>query len=166
VKKFAVLLLCVPLLAALFLSCAPENGDFFAPFRGQFEAELAGEWQSMAFEAHLAAAQSDARGARMMTLTFYAPSSLSGTVLTRDATGALSLSVEGLSLPLTDAAAAGYGALFDLFPVSGEVKEIRKENGNIRLDGMGFTLFFAADGTPVAAENASARVQVTAWETR
>ena len=165
-KKIGALLLCMTLPLALLFGCAPEKGDYFAPFRGQFETELAGEWQSVAFEAQLVATAPDERGARVMTLTFYAPASLSGTVLTRDAAGALALSVDGLSLPLSNSAAAGYAALLELFPTTGEIQDITEENGNIRLNGMGFSLLFAADGTPLAAENGVARVKIREWGTR
>lgn len=158
-RKIGILLLCVLLLGG-FGACAPEKGDYFAPFRGQFEATLAGEWQSMLFEAQLVASAPDERGAREMTLTFYAPQTLSGTVLTQDAAGTLTLSVDGLTLPLAPAAAQGYGALFALFPTAGEVQSVTKENGNTRLDGMSFSLLFAPDGTPLAAENATARVEI------
>ena len=165
-RKIGILLLCALFFLLSLVSCAPEKGDYFAPFRGQFEATLAGEWQSMSFEAHLTATAPDERGAREMTLTFYAPSSLCGTVLTQDAAGTLTLSLEGLSLPLSPTAARGYGALFALFPAEGEVREITQENGNTRLNGTGFSLLFAPDGTPLAAENATARVAVKEWGMR
>ena len=162
-RKCGILLLCAALFCLSLVGCAPEKGDYFAPFRGQFAAQIAGEWQSLSFEAYLAASAPDERGAREMTLTFYAPSTLAGTVLTQDAAGALTLSVDGLTLPLTPAAAQGYGALFTLFPTEGEVQSITRENGNTRLDGTGFSLLFAPDGTPLAAENAAARVAVKEW---
>ena len=96
-----------------------------------------------------------------MTLTFYAPSSLCGTVLTRENTGALTLAAGELSLPLTSAAAKGYGALFELFPTAGEVQSITREGENTRLTGAGFSLLFSPDGIPLSAENSSARVQVS-----
>ncbi len=157
--KIRFFALCAALLLILG-GCAPKKGDYFAPFRGGFAARLIGEWQSVGFEAQLAASAPDESGARVMTLTFYAPSTLSGTVLTRDAAGVLSLAVDGLSLPLSPTAAAGYGALFDLFPTTGEIHTVTQENGNTRLDGAGFSLLFASDGTPLAAENAVARAQV------
>ncbi len=165
-RKIGILLLCALLSLLSLASCAPEKGDYFAPFRGQFEATLVGEWQSMSFEAHLTATAPDERGAREMTLIFYAPKSLAGTVLAQDAAGSLTVSVDGLSLPLSATAAQGYGSLFALFPIEGEVREITQENGNTRLDGMGFSLLFAPDGTPLAAENAAARVEVKEWGMR
>ena len=163
-KKNGALLLCALLLLASLSACMPEDGDYFAPFRGQFEAEVSGEWQSTAFAARVAASAPDESGARVMTLTFYAPDALCGGVLARDAAGTLTLSAGELSLPLDERAAQGYGALFDLFPTAGEVQSVTRENGNIRLNGMGFSLSFAADGTPLAAENATARVEITAFE--
>ena len=163
-KRFCACALCMVFFCLPLVGCAPQKGDYFAPFRGQFTAVIAGEWQSITFEGKLEAAAPDERGARVMTLTFYAPASLCGTVLTRDAAGALTLAVKELSLPLSGAAAQGYGALFALFPTEGEVQGVTKENGNIRLNGTGFSLLFAAEGTPLAAENATARVEITAFE--
>ncbi len=157
-----ILLLCVLLLLAFF-GCAPEKGDYFAPFQGEFTARIAGEWQSVAFEAELSAPAPDGQGARVMTLTFYAPGTFSGTVLTRDASGALCLTVDGLSLALTEAAATAYGALLDLFPATGEIHTVTQENGNTRLAGQGFSLLLSPDGTPLAAENDRVCVRVESF---
>lgn len=157
--RIRAMLLCVPLLLFL-LGCTPEKGDYFAPFRGEFTAELSGEWAGAPLEAHLAAAAPDENGARVMTLTFYVPQGLCGTVLRRDPSGTLALSVGELSLPLDATAAAGYAALFDLFPDRGEIHTVVRENGNTRLCGDGFSLLFSPDGTPLAAENGVARVEI------
>lgn len=161
--RIGILLLCVLVLIGS-CGCAPTQADFFAPFRGAFVARIAGEWHAVAFEGELSASAPAEDGTREMTLTFYAPSSLCGTVLRRDAAGTLTLRAGDLSLPLGEGASAGYGALFDLFPLAGEVRSVVRENGNTRLDGVGFSLLFAADGTPLAAENAAARVEIRAWE--
>ena len=161
--KRTVCLLCA-VLCLLLLGCVPQKGDYFAPFQGEFTARIRGEWQAIAFEAELAASAPNGEGERRMTLTFYAPGTLCGTVLTREESGALSLAHGELSLPLSATAAAGYGALFDLFPVFGEVRAVSRENGNTRLDGVGFSLLFSADGIPLAAENATARVQIEHFE--
>jgi hypothetical protein len=163
--RIGILLLCAVLLLT-FLGCAPEKGDYFLPFRGEFTAQIAGKWQSLDFEAELAASAPDESGARVMTLTFYAPATLSGTVVKREATGEMSLAVDDLSLGLCEAATARYGALLDLFPITGEIHTVTKENGNTRLDGAGFSLLFAPDGTPLAVENAVASVEIKAWGTR
>ena len=163
-RRFCAWVLCAAIFCLPLVGCALQKGDYFAPFRGQFKADVSGEWQSIAFEGKLEAAAPDESGARVMTLTFYAPASLCGTVLARDAAGTLTLSAGELSLPLDEHAAQGYGALFALFPIAGEVQSVTRENGNIRLNGMGFSLSFAADGTPLAAENATARVEITAFE--
>jgi hypothetical protein len=161
--RIGILLLCVLVLIGS-CGCAPTQADFFAPFRGAFVARIAGEWHAVAFEGELSASAPAEDGTREMTLTFYAPSLLCGTVLTKDTQGVLTLTVDDVSLPLSPTAAEGYGALFALFPTTGEIHTITRENGNTRLVGVGFSLLFAADGTPLAAENAAARVEITAWE--
>lgn len=161
--RVRVLLLCA-LLCLAFFGCTQAKGDYFAPFQGAFCAQIEGTWRAVDFSAQLAVSAPDQRGEREMTLTFYAPSTLVGTTLRRDPTGALTLCTDGLSLPLTATAAKGYGALFSLFPTEGEVREVTHENGNTRVCGEGFCLTLAPDGTPLAASNDAARVQVTAWE--
>ena len=163
-KRFCACALCMVFFCLSLVGCASQKGDYFAPFRGQFQAELSGEWQSTAFAARVVAGAPDDSGAREMTLTFYAPDALCGIVLARDRAGTLTLLAGELSLPLSADAAASYGALFELFPIEGEVRDVSKENGNIRLNGSGFSLSFAADGTPLSAENAIARVEITAFE--
>ena len=160
--KIKICLLCAAL-CLLLVGCAPQSGDYLAPFRGGFSAELAGEWRSIAFEGRVEASAPDGDGARVMTLTFYAPQSLCGTVLTREKAGGLVFSLDGVSVPLTNDAAAGYAALFALFPTAGEIRSVSRENGNTRLDGAGFSLLLAPDGTPLAAENAAARVEMRAF---
>ena len=158
-----ILLLTVTLLLALG-GCTPENGDYFAPLQGDFSARIKGEWQALAFEAELSASAPDGQGERVMTLTFYAPSSLSGTVLKKEASGALTLTSEDITLPLTAQAARGYGALFALFPTTGTVRDVTREGENTRLTGEGFSLLFAPDGTPLAAENDTASVRIERFE--
>ena len=158
--RIKILLLCLALLLAL-AGCAPSQTDFFAPFQVAFSERIEGEWQEILFEAELSASTPAEDGTRVMTLTFYAPSTLCGTVLSKDATGQITLRAGELSLPLSGAAAKGYGALFALFPTAGEVRSVTKENGNTRLTGAGFSLLFSPDGTPLAAETDTARVQIT-----
>ena len=150
---------CVLFLAVLLLlaGCAVPKGDYFAPFRGDFTARIEGEWQGEAISARM---EQSAQG---RTITFYAPDTLCDTVLSCDAEGGISLCVEDLTLPLEGETAASFAALFDLFPTAGEVRQIVQENDNIRVDGVGFSLTFAPDGTPLAAANAAANVRVTAW---
>ena len=157
VKIFLFCALC----CLLFWGCAPQNGDYFAPFSGGFSARIEGTWQEMDFSAEVAARPQDAQGARAMTLTFYAPDTLAGTVLTCDAAGQISMELDGISLPLEGAAAQGYGALFALFPTDGEVTSVTQEDGGTWVRGVNYSLLFAADGTPLATENAAARVQMT-----
>ncbi len=144
--------------------CAPKAGDYFTPFRGEFAAEVVGSCHGVDFEARVCATAPDTAGAREMTVTFYAPAGLCGTTLKRDATGALTLGVDGLFLSLGDTAAAGYGAIFALFPTSGEVREVGREGENTRLTGAGFSLLLSPDGTPLESEGGDAHVRVLSWE--
>lgn len=149
----AALLLC-----ALLCSCAPQRGDYFAPFAGEFEAELAGEVCAMPFCALLAVGVDDGSGTRPATLTFYAPEALCGTVLSRATDGTLTVTAGGVTV--TPAAAEGFQALLSLLPDTGEVTEVTLEDGRTRVTGAGFVLFFDEDGSPVRAENALAWAQV------
>ena len=155
--------LFLALFFVVLAGCAPQKGDWFAPFRDAFIADVEGTWNGIAFSAQVCADAPNEEGARGMTLTFYAPQTLCGTKLSCDERGDLSLSSAGLSLPLAEKAAQGYGALLALFPVAGEVKEITREDGNTRLTGAGFSLLFSADGTPLAAQNAVASVEIVKW---
>lgn len=155
----SLLLLFLVLLAPI--GCADGGGDWFAPLRGGFSARVAGEWNGVAFEGRLVAAPVGAQDTREMTLSFYAPSALCATEVKLAARGTLTLCADGLSIPLTDSAAQGYLALFSLFSCAGEVREVLQENGNTRVNGTGFSLLFAQDGAPLAAENATVRIQIS-----
>ena len=148
------LLLCCALLA----SCAPPQGDYFAPFVGEFEAELVGELYAMPFSALLTVGLGDGTGARPATLTFYAPEALRGTTVSRTASGTLTVTVGGVSV--VPAAAEGFQALLSLLPDAGQISEVTLVDGRTRVAGVGFVLFFGADGTPVRAENACAWAEV------
>ena len=154
-------LLLIPLLA-LFAACG-EGEDVFAIFRGAYRADVAGEMRGVAFGAVLeASAESDA-GERTVTLTFYAPASLSGTVVTRIPDGRLSLavgevSVEGLS-------AEGFLPLLELLPTSGAVQKIELDGaGHSVVTGEGFSLTLLEDGTPIAAANATVSATIVRFE--
>ena len=141
----------------LFAGCGGQKGDYFAPFRGQYEAQIEGEWMGIPFSGCLV------RTENSRTLTFYAPQTLADTVLLCEGEGALFLTVAGLRVPLEGDRAAGFAALLGLFPETGEIKEITREKDGICLNGVGFSLKFAPDGTPLAASNATAQVRVKRW---
>lgn len=145
----AALLLC-----ALLCGCAPRQGDYFAPFAGEFEAELTGELYAMPYSALLTVGTGDGSGVRPATLTFYAPEALCGTVLSRATDGTLTVTVGEVSV--SPAAAEGFQALLSLLPDAGQISEVTLVGERTRVAGEGFTLYFYADGTPARAENACA----------
>ncbi len=155
-KKFALLLALA--LTLLPLAGCADTGDWFAPFRGSFCAEIDGDWQGMAIRARVTVTERDAgRGA---TVTFYAPSSLAGTVLSRDASGALTLSVGELCRP----APAAFGTLFALFPTEGEVHEVSLEGDVTTVTGEGFSFSLDEGGVPLTLSASDATVRVVSFE--
>ena len=156
-KVFRLLLFCV-LLAACLLGCEGQKGDYFAPFRGCFSAEVTGRWQGEEFSARFCREKSGT------TVTFYAPRDLCDTVIFKDTEGNIFLSVGELSLPLQGERADAYGALLSLFPEEGEVQSVRAENGVTHVTGEGFSFALSADGLPLSAQNAVVSVRVSAWE--
>ena len=160
-KKIALAVLLAALLFCLLPLCGCESakGNYFAPFAKGYTAEIRGIFRGIAFEAELTVAAPAPEGGRPATLTFYAPASLSGTVVSRAADGALSLSAGGLTV--ATGAAEGYRPLLEIFPDAGEVTEVKvTEDGNTRVSGTGFSLDLRPDGSPAAAENSAASVVV------
>ena len=155
-KKIA-LLLSLSLLLSPLAGCHRE-GDWFAPFRGSFCAEIDGEWQGLAIRARVAVAEGEA--GREATVTFYAPSTLAGTVLSRDATGATTLCIGELCRP----APAGFGTFFALFPTEGEVCEVSLEGDVTTVTGAGFSFSLDAAGVPLSLCAANAAVRVVSFE--
>jgi hypothetical protein len=156
-KVFRLLLFCV-LLAACLLGCEGQKGDYFAPFRGYFSAEITGTWQGEEFSARFCREQVGT------TVTFYAPRDLCDTVLFKDTEGNIFLSVGDLSLPVKAERAGAYEELLSIFPEKGEVKSVRAENGITHVTGEGFSFALSPDGLPLSAQNAVASVRVSAWE--
>lgn len=160
IRVLSILLLLS--LAALFVACG-EREDVFAIFRGAYRADVSGEMRGVAFGAVLEADAVDDAGKRTVTLTFYAPSSLSGTVVTRGEDGALSLAVGDLALG--QISAAGLLPLFELLPTAGAVKGIELDAaGHSVVTGEGFSLTLLEDGTPIAASNAVVSATIVRFE--
>ena len=160
-KKIALAVLLAALLFCLLPLCGCESakGNYFAPFAKGYTAEIRGTFRGIAFEAELTCEAPAPEGGRAATLTFYAPESLAGTVVSRAADGTLSLSSGGLTVATE--AAEGYRPLLEIFPATGEVTGVAvTENGNTRVSGAGFSVDFRPDGSPAAAENSAASVVV------
>ena len=157
--KIAATLVTVALLLCTVCSagCAPHTGDWFSAFSEGFSADMTGELYGMPFSALLEAGAPDAQGVREATLTFYAPEALAGMTVRHRGGETVELSVGEVCI---EREAAGYAALFALFPASGTVGEVRLEGEESVVVCEGVTLRFGADGAPVGAENTAAQVRV------
>ncbi len=145
------------LFCALLCACASKWQTYLAPFDAAFETNIEGEYRGVTFSAKLVC-EAACDGARPATLTFYAPSSLCGTVLARDNTGALTLSVGGVTLTAPNS----YTALLDVFFVS-RVGTVAREGVHTRVSGDGYSLLFAEDGTPLSVTNGEVTVRVLSF---
>lgn len=161
-RKWVIALVCC-LLVGMLVGCAPR-ADVFDTFSGSYTAELTGELYGISFSARLEREAAEGTGASAATVTFYAPDLLSGTTVTRSATGEITVVSGGLSLP--DAGGIG-AALFSLFPTSGEITDTAlTEEGYTRVTGEGFVLTLLSDGTPLDIETDAVRATVVKWEKR
>ena len=159
-KKF--LCACLTLSLLLLLLACNKGGDCFSVLRPAFFADISGELHGVAFSATVEAAAATPDAPRPLTLTFYAPSSLCGTVLRRDAEGGITLEVEGLSLT---GGTGGFEPLLALFPTEGEIREITlTDEGHTLVRGESFLLEFLADGTPTRVENSAVSATVVRFE--
>ena len=145
------------LFCALLCACAPKWQTYLAPFDAAFETNIEGEYRGVTFAAKLTC-EAACDGVRPATLTFYAPSSLCGTVLSRDNAGALALSVGDVTLT----APTNYAALLDVFSVP-RAGTIAREGTRTRVSGEGYSLLFAEDGTPLSVTNGDVNVRVLSF---
>lgn len=146
VLALAVLAVCLPLGGCQ----TGQSGDLLSPFRGGYTADLEGVCGGQSFSARLCQTP-DGQGGYALTLTFYAPAGLSGTVLHKSGGGELSLTAGGVTL--MGEAAAGLADLLALFPAEGEVERITLlEGGNTLVTGQGFSLELLASGIPLRIE--------------
>lgn len=144
-KRF--LTFCLPLLL-LFGACAARRTSYLAAFEAPFEAELAGEVNGVAFSAMLEAGEG-ATATRAVTLTFYAPETLAGTVFCRTEAGELCLKTGDVAVTVN--ADSAFGEL--LAAIGGESavgKATLTDAGYTRVQGEGFSWDFRSDGTPAS----------------
>ena len=102
-----------------------------------------------------------ARTGDEVIFTFYAPQSLSGVSVRRDAAGEVSVCGSELTLPDS---AARFAPLLELFPTTGAVSaaEVTPE-GRTRVAGEGFAVEFLSDGTPYLLERGACRARVVSF---
>ncbi len=148
--------LCALLCVLLLVGCA-EQGDFFAPLRGDFCAEVDGTLHGMAFAALVE--RSTADDGTGTTITFYAPESLDGTVLYRAPDGSLTLTVGELTRP----APASFSPLFALFEPQDAVSEAELQGDVTVVRGEGFSLSLDKDGVPLALSRGVVSVRVLSF---
>jgi len=154
--------MCAALLLSL-VGCAPER-DLLAPFRGAFCAEVEGTLDSVSFSARIEAEAAEPGGARAVTVTFYAPETLCGTVVAQDRDGRQTISYKELCLELPVTDEGGYGALLSLFPTEGAPSSVTlTDSGNSKVAGDGYELEFLADGTPILVAGGSVRATVISF---
>ena len=153
--KRLVALFCL-IFCVILGGCTPHT-DHLAPLRGDFEADISGEMNGVAFSA-LCQRETDENGGVWLTVTFYAPTSLADTVAKRAPDGTIALSVGELSV---SAVPEGLSSLFDLLSPTGEVTgSALTEEGHTKVTGNGFAVTFLADGTPYLLENTAAKATV------
>lgn len=151
------------LLACLCLgACEMRQPDFFEVFRAGYVAELTGTAYGQEFSARLEMGGTTDTGVPSATLTFYAPSTLAGTVLSRAADGNVSLSCGDVTVALP----CGTGeAFFSLFPTAGAIEEAEVcENGHTRVVCGGAEWELLADGTPYTVKTADVTATVVKWQ--
>ena len=156
-KTILLLFLCLLL---CFCGCAPQQGDFFAPFAAGCRAQLRGTLHGVAFEGELELSHPTSTGERTATFTFYAPQTLKGTTITRDGEGKILLCngmvrIEG---------AAGFTLLLDAFAHGGEITEVTLQGERTRVVSADFAMEFLSDGTPARIERGALCAEVLSFE--
>lgn len=143
-------------LALFFCGCDAAKRDYLRPLRGELSAQLEGTFCDVSFTARLSVTKRE--GAREATLTFYAPTALADTVLCYGASG-MSMSVGSLTL----GAPPSYEALLLPFLGEGEIHDVTAEGELTRVWADGYSLFFSADGAPVAVKSDCLDVRILSF---
>ena len=156
-----VLLFLLSLLLAFFSLSSCGEEDFFLPFRGGFVAEVQGTLGELAFAAEICR-EVGSGGVETVTVTFYAPNELAGTVLCRTAAGD-TVTAEGLTV----AGGAWCDALLSLLlPREGVKKIAVTDTGHTRVDGDEYSFEFLSDGTPVAVKTDTVVADIVRFEVK
>ncbi len=153
-----VFLLPVILLAAVLCACAPFARAPLTLFDTAFEAEIEGESGGVAFSGKLSLSEVSESGVRTATFTFYAPSALAGTCVTRDEAGNVYLKAGEVQV----SAPSAYATLLDLFSF-GEVARVARSEEGLCVTGEDFSLSLTADGTPLSLVRGEINVRVLSF---
>ncbi|MBE6689996.1 MAG: hypothetical protein E7590_01765 [Ruminococcaceae bacterium] len=136
---FLILFLFATAFAACGRKAAPFNG-----FSRPFSADVTGELGGVAFSATVQGEEGAEDGALPLTVTFYAPKSLCGTVLRRTESGECRIEVGETALPVT----AEFRALFALFPTTVAAERVAvTEEGLTAVEAVGVRFLFLRDDT-------------------
>ena len=160
-RRLALFLFCI-LIAVVCLASCGQRSDPWEVFSSPFEAELDGTLYGEHFAARVKAEDLSENGGRTVTVTFYAPEALSGTVLCLEPGGRVTLSLgditlEGESLP--------GAALLSLFPAGGRVLSADlTDEGNTRLSGEGISVLFSSDGRPMLIQTDAVSATVVRFQ--
>ncbi len=153
-------LLCLAVLCLLLAGCATDT-DPFAVLRGSYAAEVEGMLCDVPFCA-LVEADRAAGGLAPVTVTFYAPSSLSGTKVKRGADGVIYLSYGDVEVIENGAA---FQELFLIFEPLSSVSEIAlNEAGRSVVTGEEGRMEFLPDGVPYGAERGDVSIRFIRFE--
>ena len=156
-----VLLCLLLIIGAVLGGCGGENTDFLEPFRAAYTAEVSGTLCGIDFVATIERGEPGEGIYTPTTVTFYAPSALSGTILVRAADGSVTVKSGGLTV--SDMGGIG-ASLFDLFPTSGAISQLEvTSEGRTRLVVGGATVELLPDGTPYSVKTADVSVTVVNW---
>lgn len=152
----------VLLFSLLLCSCTPKRGDFFEIFEGGFEAQLMGTIYELNFSATLRLEKGEDGGVSPATVTFYAPTELAGTTISRAADGTVKI-VAG-ELAVADTGGVG-AALFSLFPTAAAITDTGvSDEGHTVVSFEGGELTFLADGTPYKIKTPNVTVTVVEFK--
>lgn len=164
----ALVLLVISCLTAL-CACGKKQ-DLTDVFCAGFSAEIEGELPGLSFSGELCAAPAEYREDGTPrpfcgTFTFYAPESLSGTVLSRTADGTFTLTEGSLTVPVS--AKSDFAAIFALFPTKITVQKTGVNGeGQTEVRGDGISLTFLADGTPYLSDTGEASARIVRFQAK
>ena len=153
---------CIFMVLCLCLSaCSGTDEDLSTVLEGAFEAELSGTVCGIAFEAGLTAAARSATGVTPTTLTFYAPQELSGTTLSRDGEGKVTMCYDGICIE--DVGGVGL-VLLSLFPTGQEARRAAvNEAGNTVVLFEHTEVEFSREGVPLFVKNDDVEAKIVSW---
>ena len=153
-------LLCLSVLCLLLAGCTAD-ADPFAALRGSYVAEVEGTLGDLSFGA-LIEAHGVGEEILPLTVTFYAPSSLSGTRIKKGADGVIYLVYDDVEVRASGVAFRG---LLEVFEPLSSVSEIAlNDAGHSVVTGEEGRMEFLSDGVPYGAERGDVSIRFIRFE--